>query len=68
MILFGWLQEVMNPPGRTATTMLPFWFGTLAGLAPWISIAFNIVGSKNVPRLRVRNRFLGGGALLQLRA
>src|SRR5665647_2013839 len=49
MILFGWLQEVMNPPGRTATTMLPFWFGTLAGLAPWISIAFNIFGSKNVP-------------------
>jgi len=49
MILFGWLQEVMNPPGRTATTMLPFWFGTLVGLAPWISIAFNIFGSKNVP-------------------
>ena len=49
MILFGWLQEVMNPPGRTSTTMLPFWFGTLAGLAPWISIAFNIFGSNNVP-------------------
>jgi hypothetical protein len=49
MILFGWLQEVMNPPGRTATTMLPFWFGTLVGLAPWISIAVNIFGSTNVP-------------------
>ena len=23
MILFGWLQERMNPPGRTSTTMLP---------------------------------------------
>ncbi len=49
MILFGWLQERMNPPGRTTTTMLPFWFGTLVGLAPWVSIAVNIIGSKTVP-------------------
>jgi hypothetical protein len=49
MILFGWLQELMNPPGRTMTTMLPFWFGTLVGLAPWASIAFNIIGSTTVP-------------------
>jgi hypothetical protein len=49
MILFGWLQELMNPPGRTTTTMLPFWFGTIVGLAPWVSIAVNIVGSQTVP-------------------
>jgi Heliorhodopsin len=49
MILFGWLQEAMNPPGRRATTMLPFWFGTLVGLAPWIAITVNIVGSATVP-------------------
>ena len=49
MILFGWLQERMNPPGRTSTTMLPFWFGALVGLAPWISIAVNIIGSETVP-------------------
>ena len=49
MILFGWLQERMNPPGRTSTTMLPFWFGALVGVAPWISIAVNIVGAKTVP-------------------
>ena len=49
MILFGWLQETMNPPDRSSTTMLPFWFGTIAGLAPWISIAVNIVGSATVP-------------------
>ena len=49
MILFGWLQERMNPPGRMSTTMLPFWFGALVGIAPWISIAVNIVGSKSVP-------------------
>lgn len=49
MILFGWLQERMNPPGRTATTMLPFWFGCAAGLAPWAAITLNILGSGTVP-------------------
>jgi len=49
MILFGWLQERMNPPGRETTTMLPFWFGTIAGIAPWVAIAFQIIGSKTVP-------------------
>ena len=49
MILFGWLQERMNPPGRVTTTMLPFWFGTIAGIAPWIAIAVQIVGSTTVP-------------------
>jgi hypothetical protein len=42
MILFGWLQEKMNPPGRTSTTMMPFWFGTLAGIAPWLAMVANI--------------------------
>jgi hypothetical protein len=49
MILFGWLQERMNPPGRATTTMLPFWFGTLVGVAPWIAIAVNVVGADEVP-------------------
>ncbi len=49
MIFFGWLQEVMNPPGRTATTMLPFWFGCIAGAAPWVAITGNIVGSADTP-------------------
>ena len=49
MILFGWLQERMNPPGRTTTTMMPFWFGTLAGIAPWIGIGIQIIGSETVP-------------------
>jgi hypothetical protein len=42
MILFGWLQEKMNPPGRTTTTMMPFWFGTLAGITPWIAMTVNV--------------------------
>ena len=49
MILFGWLQERMNPPGRATTTMMPFWFGTIAGLAPWIALVINIVGADTVP-------------------
>ena len=49
MILFGWIQELMNPPGRATTTMLPFWFGTIVGIAPWISIWLNIFGSATVP-------------------
>jgi hypothetical protein len=49
MILFGWLQELMNPPGRTSTTMLPFWFGTLVGMAPWIAILVNLLGADEVP-------------------
>lgn len=49
MILFGWLQEVVNPPGRTATTMLPFWFGCIAGAAPWIALIVNFAGADQVP-------------------
>lgn len=49
MILFGWLQEKFNPPERTSTTMMPFWFGTLAGLAPWVGIAFNTATADEVP-------------------
>jgi hypothetical protein len=49
MILFGWVQERSNPPGRSATTMLPFAFGALIGAAPWIAITVNLVGAPEVP-------------------
>jgi len=49
MILFGWLQERMNPPDRESTTMIAFWFGTVAGLAPWVAIIINVVGAETVP-------------------
>jgi hypothetical protein len=49
MILFGWLQELMNPPSRERTTMLPFWFGCVAGAAPWVAIGINTLGSDTVP-------------------
>ena len=49
MILFGWIQERSNPPGRTTTSMTAFWFGTIAGLAPWAAIVVNVIGSETVP-------------------
>ena len=49
MILFGWLQETENPPGRARTSMRAFWFGTAAGLAPWIAIAVNLIGAETIP-------------------
>ncbi len=49
MILFGWIQEKTNPPQRTTTWMAPFWFGTIAGLAPWAAIVVNVIGSATVP-------------------
>jgi len=49
MILFGWIQERMNPPGRETTTLMPFWFGTVVGLAPWVAIVINVLGAETVP-------------------
>lgn len=37
MILFGFLMERYETPGQAS--FLPFWFGSLAGVAPWIAIA-----------------------------
>ncbi|MFC2035919.1 heliorhodopsin HeR [Chloroflexota bacterium] len=36
MILFGALQEKYEEPGKTR--WLPFWFGSFAGIIPWIAI------------------------------
>ena len=36
MILFGWLQEKYEEPGKGS--LLPFWFGCIAGIVPWISM------------------------------
>lgn len=49
MILFGWLQERMNPPGRTSTTMMPFWFGALVGITPWLAMGINLFFYSDVP-------------------
>lgn len=49
MILFGWLQESANPPGRSTVTMKPFWFGCVAGATPWLAITYNLVAAEEVP-------------------
>jgi hypothetical protein len=49
MILFGWLQESANPPGRSTVTMKPFWFGCIAGIAPWLAIGYNLIAAEQVP-------------------
>ena len=41
MILFGWIMEVVNEPGEKVW-WAPFWFGCIAGAAPWIAIAATI--------------------------
>lgn len=42
MILFGWLQETVNRPGEPVY-WTPFWFGCIAGIAPWLAIATSVV-------------------------
>ncbi len=45
MILFGWLMERENPPGRPVT-WLAFWFGCIAGVVPWIAITIALIMSQ----------------------
>jgi hypothetical protein len=40
MILFGWLQEKYENPGGG---LLPFFFGCLAGIIPWIVVVVMVV-------------------------
>ncbi|MDP2587455.1 MAG: heliorhodopsin HeR [bacterium] len=44
MILFGLLMELHNQTTRR-TNWTSFWFGSLAGLGPWIAIAIFLVGA-----------------------
>lgn len=43
MILFGWLMEVVNTPGRPVW-WTPFWFGCVAGAFPWVGLAVYVIG------------------------
>jgi hypothetical protein len=40
MILFGWLQEKYEEPGNGG--WLPFIFGCIAGIVPWLSLLFYV--------------------------
>ena len=41
MILFGWLQEKYETPGNGG--WLPFIFGCITGIVPWIALAFYVL-------------------------
>ena len=41
MILFGWLMEKYESPGRP--NWLSYWFGVLTGAVPWVVIAIYLV-------------------------
>ena len=41
MILFGALQEKYENPGKPS--LLPFWFGSFAGIIPWIAILIYVI-------------------------
>ncbi len=45
MIVCGWMQEALNPPGRRTTTMVPFWSGVLASAVPWTIVAVQMIGT-----------------------
>jgi hypothetical protein len=45
MIVCGWMQEALNPPGRRTTTMVPFWSGVVAALVPWTIVAVEMTGA-----------------------
>ena len=50
MILFGWLQEKYEEPGKGS--LLPFWFGCIAGITPWIAMFWLLISpgsSQNPP-------------------
>jgi hypothetical protein len=47
MIVCGWMQEALNPPGRRTTTMVPFWSGVVAALVPWTIVAVQLIGASS---------------------
>lgn len=43
MILFGWLMEVANKPGKEVW-WTPFWFGCIVGIIPWVGLLIYLLG------------------------
>jgi hypothetical protein len=41
MILFGAVQEKYEKPGKP--NLLPFWFGSFAGIIPWVAIVIYVI-------------------------
>jgi hypothetical protein len=43
MILFGWVMEVVNRPGKPVW-WTPFWFGCIVGIVPWVGLFIYLLG------------------------
>jgi len=43
MILFGWIMEVVNGPGKPVW-WTPFWFGCIVGVLPWVGLLIYLLG------------------------
>jgi len=52
MILFGWLMELMNQYTERLE-WLPFYFGCLAGIVPWVVVAVYFFGALADPQAQV---------------
>lgn len=48
MILFGWMMELHNQTTKT-TDWTSFWFGSLAGLVPWVAVGTYLFGAYDNP-------------------
>ena len=46
MILLGWQMERSNPPDRERTDWVPFLFGCLVGIVPWVAIVIAVIGAE----------------------
>ena len=50
MILFGWVMEVVNKPGKEVW-WAPFWFGCIVGIVPWVGLFIYLLGpGSNMPK------------------
>lgn len=50
MILFGWVQEKYVEPGTK--DLLPFFFGCIAGIVPWVIFTIQLIGPKDPSSVR----------------
>ena len=51
MNLFGLVMEMMNPPEREKVEWIPFVFGCISGIAPWIVVLMYFFGGGNYSQI-----------------
>ena len=51
MILFGWLQEKYTQPKDG--DLLPFWFGCIAGIVPWLGLLIYVIAPRSTSDVAV---------------